>query len=539
MFSRIHSAVCRGIEGMDVYVETDIARGLPGIYIVGLASTMVMESRERIKSAILNSGYDYPRGRITINLTPASLRKNSSGLDLPIAVGILTSSLYIDGEKSKQYGIIGELSLEGCVLGADGVLPMVIRLKKSGLRKVIIPADNVDEASLISGIEIYPVTTLNECMDIINEVDTGGNRMTEHACVYESSCQQLHRNEKPDNSISTYRDRMPAGDDTGDFSDICGQENAKRALTIAVAGRHGLLMIGSPGCGKTMLASRIPSIMPPMTEEELLETAVIYSASGKDVMGRRGVMARPFRNPHSTIGRAGLIGGGLIPVPGEITLAHNGVLFMDEVCEFDSATIEALRTPIEEKKIVHFRKGESYVFPCDFQLVMAANPCPCGFFGDSTRVCKCTEAQLERYRKKLSGPMMDRIDMRISMEKVEYEELRGGNRVDPGPERRGKCLSTAEMRSAVEDGIRFAHEHGRMGFNSALTDSDIDSYCRLGHSEERFISRAYNALQMTPRSYKKTLKVARTIADLAGCENICEEHLAEALSYRILDAVNE
>lgn len=543
MFSRIHSAICRGIEGMDVYVETDIARGLPGIYIVGLASTMVMESRERIKSAILNSGYDYPRGRITINLTPASLRKNSSGLDLPIAAGILTSSLYIDAEKATQYGIIGELSLEGCVLGVSGVLPMVIRLKKSGLSKVIIPADNLDEASLVSGIEIFPVTTLNECMAIINEADTGGNRMGEHACVYESSCMPSHRNEKTDNGISTYGKSVPAGDDNtydaGDFSDICGQENAKRALTIAVAGRHGLLMIGSPGCGKTMLASRIPSIMSPMTEEELLETAVIYSASGRDVRGRGGVMTRPFRNPHSTIGRAGLIGGGLIPVPGEITLAHNGVLFMDEVCEFDASTIEALRTPIEEKKIVHFRKGENYVFPCDFQLVMAANPCPCGFYGDSTRLCKCTEAQLERYRKKLSGPMMDRIDMRISMEKVEYEELRGGDRAASGNTRRGKCMSTAEMRSAVEGGMRFASEHGRGGFNSALTDGEIEKYCRLGRSEERFISRAYDALKMTPRSYKKTLKVARTIADLAGCEDIGEEHLAEALSYRILDAVNE
>ena len=513
MFSRIRTAMCCGVEGRTVYVETDVARGLPGIYIVGLASTTVMESRERIRSAIVNSGMDYPHGRITVNLTPASLRKNSSGFDLPIAVGILTAGLLVDTQAAESYGITGELSLDGRVLGVDGLLPMLLNMKDTGVGKIIIPESNMREALIISGIEVYPVRTLNECVALINGSD-------------EISGMLRQRREEITEAFAPQRgspEMLP------DYADICGQEAAKRAVTIAVTGRHGLLMIGSPGCGKTMLASRIPTIMPPMDERELTETAIIYSVTGRNNTEGGIPSVRPFRHPHHTIGRAGLLGGGSIPVPGEISLAHNGVLFLDEVCEFDREKIEGLRIPIEEKRITHFRRGANYTFPCDFQLVMASNPCPCGYYGDSERMCKCSEAQLEQYRKKLSGPMMDRIDMKISMEKVEYDEL----------SRPAGTLSSAEMAASVRRGIDFARETGRTVYNAAMSEADIERYCSLGPDEDAFMQRAYSSLGLSPRGLRRTLRVARTIADMDESAEISTGHLAEALSYRIIENVND
>ena len=513
MFNRIHSAVCFGIEGRDVFVETDIARGLPGISIVGLASTMVMESRERIKSAVINSGLEFPRGKITVNLTPASLRKNGSCLDLPIAVGILASDNYVNPDKLWSYGILGELALDGRVLGVSGVLPMMLCMCRAGIRNVIVPAENRSEAALVKGINIYPVSELRECLDLVNGL------ITPEELIEKNSSGSMMNGVSVRNS-----EQMQL-----DYRDISGQDNAKRAVTIAVTGRHGLLMIGSPGCGKTMIASRIPTVMPPMTEEEQIETAVIYSAAGKNSQEDIVSTVRPFRHPHHTIGRAGLLGGGIIPVPGEISLAHNGVLFLDEICEFDRENVEALRLPLEEKRIVHFRRGEGYIFPCNFQLVMAANPCPCGFFGDPGRICKCTEVQLDRYRKKLSGPIMDRIDMRIAMQKVEFDELRSPDR----------GMSSEDIRIMVKTGIEFAGVSGRKGYNSGLADREIDRWCSLGREEEAFMNRAYDALKMTPRSYKKTLKVARTIADLDQSDVIRIPHLSEALSYRIIERIND
>ncbi len=509
MFSRIRSAVVSGIEGCEVSVETDIANGLPSVCIVGLASTMVMESRERIKSAIVNSGFDFPHSKITVNLTPASVRKSGSCLDLAISIGILTSTEAVNARRAEEYGIVGELALDGTVLGIDGLLPIMMSMRESGLRKLIVPRVNANEARLVSGVEIHLVSKLDECVRLIN-----GESLDEESLVVEAAAEH---------------ERCEAGNSENcDFADISGQETAKRAVVIAATGRHGLLMIGTPGCGKTMIAKRIPTIMPKMTEDEMIETAMIYSVTGRNYVSSRRealVIDRPFRNPHHTIGRAGLIGGGLYPVPGEITLAHNGVLFLDEACEFDRDKIESLRLPIEERKITHSRRGEAFVFPCNFQLVMASNPCPCGYFGDPERLCKCTEAQLMRYRKRLSGPIVDRIDMRINMEKVSYNDMR----------RNEKGSSSLEMRHQVEEGIRFARESGRTGYNAELSDRELERYCGFGETEERFMQKAYSTLKMSPRTYKRTLKVARTIADLDKNNEIQLIHLTEALSYRMED----
>lgn len=503
MYSRIRSAVCAGMEGRQVFVETDISRGLPGIGMVGLASTMVMESRERIKSAIINSGYDFPKGRITVNLTPASLRKNSSCLDLPIAIGILASEGYVRNRVAEEWAIIGELSLDGRVLGVEGALPMILHMKEKGLRGIIVPEDNRDEASLAGG-NVFTVTSLRECAELISTApeDAASRRVGPAEIMMEEPVS-----------------------DAADFADIVGQESAKRAVVIASAGKHGLLMVGSPGCGKTMIARRMAGVMPPMTAREMLETAIVRSVAGHGSESMALRSTRPFRDPHHTIGRAGLIGGGNYPVPGEITLAHNGVLFLDEICEFHKEVIESLRIPLEEKKITHFRKGEAYTFPCNFQLVMAANPCPCGYLGDRSRECTCTQADLDRYRRKLSGPMMDRIDMKISMEKVEYDEIAGAR----------EGMTSEEMRSQISAALAFAASRGQKCFNSEIPDHEIGRTCSLGAAEKKFMSRAYEAFSMSPRAYNRTLKVARTIADLAQSRDIKQEHLAEALNYRLTE----
>ena len=514
MFSKIKTAVFAGVQGQTVIVETDITRGLPNICIVGMASAMVMEARERIKSAIINSGYDYPRSRIVVNLTPANIRKNGSYLDLPMAIGILVSSLYVSSA-AENYGIIGELSLNGNISRIDGVLPMVIDMYKSGISTIILPVENYNEVKLIEGPKLIPVRSLADCINIINNCKDSPSEKTLRLL---EKIEQAIAKEALINNESLIKNEI-------DFKDIAGQENAKRAIQVAVTGRHGIMMLGPPGCGKTMIARRIHTIMPEMSKQEILETAIVYSVMGND-RNIRKLTERPFRMPHSSIGRAGLLGGGRYPVPGEISLAHNGVLFLDEVTCFDRTLIDALRTPIEEKKIEHFRGGAPHSFPCDFHLIMAANPCYCGYAGDTEKLCKCSQSQLDQYRKKLNGPLIDRVDIRISLNRVDYKELQENSI-------HGK--TSAELREEVVKARAFAKSMGRLKPNAALTDPELKIHCRLGCEEEKLMSTAYKAYKMSARSFNKVLKVSRTIADLDGKEDIEYEHIAEALSYRIGD----
>lgn len=511
MLSKIKTAVCTGIEGRAVCVETDISNGLPNMNIVGLASTTVIEARERIKSAIINSGFEFPKGRITVNLTPAGLRKNGSYLDLPIAAGVLTSNGYVNPINIREYGIIGELSLDGSVLGIDCLLPILLCMRSCGIKKIIIPESNYSESQLIDGVEIITVSSLCNCISVIN-----GDLQVNDA-AYDCSTELNAGLKKITNAGEL------------DFSDIKGQESAKRVITIAVTGRHGLLMMGSPGCGKTMLARRIPTIMPEMTSDELLETAIIYSVTGENNRSGSICTDRPFRSPHNSIGTAGLLGGGSFPRPGEITLAHNGVLFLDEVCEFDRYKIESLRLPVETGHITHFRNGMAYRFPCSFQLIMATNPCKCGYYGDTERLCTCTQNELEQYRRRLSGPMMDRIDLRMRMEKVTYNEVSGTDSIG---------MSSSDMKKDVLKGMDFARSMGRSIANGRMSDKDIEKFCTTDVAGQSLLENAYSRMHLSPRSYRKVLKVARTIADIDTSTLIRQEHIAEALSYRMFDEIN-
>lgn len=501
MLSTITSGVIKGIKGQKVNIETCISNGLPNFNIVGLASKSVIESRERIRSAIVHSGYEFPHGHITVNLSPASINKNGSHLDLPIAIGVLSSTLVVNSRKAEAYAVIGELSLSGRVMPVDGVLPIIISLREVGIKKVILPARNMKEASMVEGISVIGVRKLEEAIYAINnEVSEG--------CSYVFTSEPSKTREDCD------------------YSDIKGQEYAKRALIIAAAGKHPLLMIGPPGCGKTMLVKRMPTILPPITKNELLESTIIHSVAGQLNKGDNDLICRPFRAPHHTISRAALLGGGLYPMPGELSLAHNGVLFLDEFCEFDTGQIEALRQPLEDHKIVISRQGTTYEFPCKSLVVMAANPCPCGFFGSESTECTCTAQEIARYRRRMSGPILDRIDLQLNMQEVKYDDLKS--------DKRGKniVLDSKTMSSMVSDAIKFSKTEGRDEKCGNISDKSIRDACLLGSLENEFIESAYDRLNLSPRSYIRTLKVARTIADVEQERKVSVVHLAEALGYR-------
>ena len=500
MLMKIHTATLSGVSGRPVTVETDLRRGMPEFSVVGLADATIRESCKRLRPAIMNSGYGFPNERITVNLVPADRPKEGSHFDLPIAVSII---LLMEGlEAPADTALLGEVSLDGTVNPVRGVLPLAISLRADGIRKIILPAGNAEEASVLRDIQILPVTDLRQAVDHLSGVrPVPGYR-----------------------GVRTSRRILRSVD----FAQVIGQESAKRAMVIGAAGSHGMLMMGSPGCGKTMLARRLPTILPPLTYEEKLEIMGVYSVAGLLTPELPVVEERPFRCPHHSITLSGLIGGGQRSRPGEISLAHRGVLFLDELGEFDSRLIDALRQPVQDGFVRITRKQEEVIFPSSVMVVAASNPCKCGHLWDEHRLCTCTARQLASHRRKLTGPFSDRIDMHIRMMPVERRELFDAGR----PE---NTTGSDRMQQQVEAARRIQQRrYAGTGYkaNGTLDEAGIARFCTLDEGCRRMMQQAYDRLSLTMRGYHKVLKLARTIADLEGKEKITETHLAEALMYR-------
>lgn len=503
MLSKVKTCVLFGLDGHAVDVETDLSNGLPGINIVGLPDTSIKESKERVRSSIKNSGYKFPVSRITVNLAPANIKKEGSQFDLPIAVGILTSSKIIKNNIDEKTCIIGELSLDGRINAVQGALPMVISMRDNGFNNIIIPVENKEECGPIKGINIIPVENLNDLVDYLN----GEMIIEPYTLTYKES-----------NDDNYYRE---------DFSDIKGQPEMKRAVEIAAAGMHNILLLGSPGSGKSMIAQRIPTILPDLTFEESLEVTKIYSISG--LLDNKGlIIKRPFRSPHHTSSRVAMAGGGPKPSPGEVSLAHYGVLFLDEIPEFPKSILEVLRQPMEDGKITVSRANGSFVFPAKYMLVAAMNPCPCGYLGDPNHECSCSQGQIDKYLSKISGPLLNRIDIQLEVSPVKYEDL--------------KADSIGESSRSIKSRIIRARNIQKERFkslgimtNSELNGKHIMRYCKVNKESEKMLKGAFEALGLSARAYNKILKVSRTIADLSGCEDIEIQHVAEAIQYRSLD----